>query len=72
MRCSYQFSKETNLISKDLKKIIKELNEKTKYGASMALLGNTAFAITDNIENINPKKYTIHKLYTEGIKTQIK
>lgn len=70
LKCSYQFSKETQLIPEELEEIINKLNQKT-YGSSMALIGNTAFAITDNIKNINTKKYQIHKLYTEGIKITI-
>ena len=69
LKCSYQFVKETKLIPEPLKEIIKDLNQKT-YGASMALIGNTAFAITDNTDNIDTNQYTIHKLYTQGIKIQ--
>lgn len=70
LKCSHQFVQETQLIPEELEKICNTLNKKT-YGSSMALLGNTAFAITNNIKNINPKKYQIHKLYTEGIKIEI-
>ncbi|WP_413862084.1 pantoate kinase [Methanobrevibacter sp. UBA417] len=67
LKYSYQFSEETELLNPKVKKIIEDLNTKT-FGASMAMLGNTAFAITDDISEIDPEEYTISKLYNDGIK----
>ena len=64
---SYQFAEQTELLNSKVKKVIDDLNTKT-FGASMAMLGNTAFAITDNISEIDTDEYTISKLYTDGIK----
>lgn len=54
MDYSYQFAIETNLISKDVLAIIKSLNEFSIKG-SMAMLGNTVFAITTK-EKLNDIK----------------
>lgn len=64
---SYQFAEQTELLNSKVKKVIDDLNTKT-FGASMAMLGNTAFAITDNISEIDTDEYAISKLYTDGIK----
>ena len=44
MKCSYQFAKRTGLVNDELISIIHSLNGKV-LGASMAMLGNTVFAI---------------------------
>ncbi len=45
MSLSYQFAQKTSLMSKEVKELVNILNEET-IGASMAMLGNTAFALS--------------------------
>lgn len=70
IKLSYEFSKETGLMSREIENIVEELNKKT-IGASMAMLGNTVFAFVkkediNNIKNLND--FTISKIYNNGIK----
>jgi len=70
MKCSYEFSKKTGLINKELQSLVEDLNKKTIW-ASMAMLGNTIFIIVkkENIDNIKDlSQFTISKIYNEGIK----
>jgi len=70
MKCSYEFSKKTNLMNEELQNLIEELNKKT-MGASMAMLGNTIFTIVkkENIDNIEDlSQFTISQIYNDGIK----
>jgi pantoate kinase len=47
LKYSLEFAKKTNLINKNVLKIVDEMNKYT-LGASMAMLGNTAFALSDD------------------------
>lgn len=72
MKCSYQFAKKTNLISDDLISIIHSLNGKV-LGASMAMLGNTVFAILTEdqkykLEASHYGEFEFYKMETEGIR----
>ena len=70
MKCSYEFSKNTNLMNEELQSLIEELNKKT-IGASMAMLGNTVFTIVkkENISDIEDlSQFTLSKIYNDGIK----
>lgn len=72
MKCSYQFAKKTNLISDDLISIIHSLNGKV-LGASMAMLGNTVFAILTEkqkfkLEAEHYGEFDFYKMETEGIR----
>ena len=74
MDCSFKFAKETNLITKDILDICDKLESKT-LGVSMAMLGNTAFALLNEPQkiailedNILDESYEIYKLETDGIK----
>jgi len=70
MKLSYQFAKNTNLMSNDLSKIINDLKQNT-IGISMAMLGNTIFALVKE-ENLNKiedlDEFIISKIYNNGIK----
>lgn len=46
---SYKFAKKTNLLNEEVEKVINVLNEES-IGSSMAMLGNTAFAISYEAE----------------------
>lgn len=47
LSCSYNFSKETNLMTDDVKNLIEYFNSSSDIlGSSMAMLGNTVFAFT--------------------------
>ena len=72
MKCSYQFAKKTNLISDELVSIIHSLNGKV-LGASMAMLGNTVFAILtkEQKQKLEAQRYgefDFYKMETEGIR----
>ncbi|MDR2967116.1 MAG: GHMP kinase [Methanobacteriaceae archaeon] len=47
LKCSLEFAKKTNLINENVLEIVNEMNKNT-LGASMAMLGNTAFALSKN------------------------
>ncbi|MDO5849796.1 MAG: pantoate kinase [Methanobacteriaceae archaeon] len=73
MKCSLKFAKDTNLISDEILDVCDKLESKT-LGVSMAMLGNTAFALLNESqkiaileENILDDNYTIFKLETKGI-----
>lgn len=65
MKLSRKFAKDTQLISKEIAEIINILDEET-LGASMAMLGNTAFALSYSPDTTidNP---IITKINTKGI-----
>ena len=72
MKCSYQFAKRTGLINDELISIIHSLNGKV-LGASMAMLGNTVFAILteeqkDKLEAQHYGEFDFYKMETEGIR----
>ena len=67
LKYSLEFSKKTNLISSEVLKEVNKLNsDKDILGSSMAMLGNTVFAISENKESLND--LNIYKVDTEGIK----
>ena len=65
MKLSRKFANDTQLISKEIAEIINILDEET-LGASMAMLGNTAFALSYSPDTTidNP---IITKINTKGI-----
>ena len=75
MDCSYEFAKKTGLMNKELLKIVNELNKCT-IGASMAMLGNTVFAIAkkedlgkiQKSDNLKAIDFKISKIYNDNIK----
>ena len=72
MKCSYQFAKRTGLINDELISIIHSLNGKV-LGASMAMLGNTVFAILTEkqkfkLEAEHYGEFDFYKMETEGIR----
>lgn len=71
MKCSYQFAKRTRLINDDLISIIHNLNGKV-LGASMAMLGNTVFAMLTKEQKYKLEaqyygEFDFYKMETEGI-----
>ena len=64
MRLSYEFAKKTSLISDEVQEIINTLNNET-IGSSMAMMGNTAFAISDSSKS-SLKDALITKIDSEG------
>ncbi|MCL2687295.1 MAG: pantoate kinase [Methanobrevibacter sp.] len=70
MKLSYEFAKNTNLMNENLSKIIDDLKQNS-IGVSMAMLGNTIFALVkeENLNKIgNLDDFLISKIYTDGIK----
>ena len=70
MDCSYEFAKNTGLMNGELLNVVDNLKKYT-LGASMAMLGNTVFALSEkeNLQNIKDiDDFTISKIYTDGIK----
>ncbi|OQD58956.1 pantothenate kinase [Methanobrevibacter arboriphilus JCM 13429 = DSM 1125] len=75
MDCSYEFAKKTGLMNKELLKIVNEL-KKCTIGASMAMLGNTVFAIANKedlgkiqkSDNLKAIDFKISKIYNDNIK----
>lgn len=67
IECSFEFSKKTQLLSSELLKIINDFNEFT-IGASMAMLGNTAFGLSENKVDLNDNNTFISKIDNTGIK----
>lgn len=70
MECSYEFGKKTGLMNSKVSAIVEDLKKYT-IGSSMAMLGNTVFALSKkedihNIEDIN--EFTVFNIYNEGIK----
>ncbi|MDR0900473.1 MAG: GHMP kinase [Methanobrevibacter sp.] len=66
MDCSYNFAKKTELMNKEVENIVEELKSNT-LGSSMAMLGNTAFALSTepdcDLDNV-----LISKVDVNGIK----
>jgi pantoate kinase len=71
MKLSYDFAKNSSLINNELMAIIKEMN-KNSLGSSMAMLGNTAFALSNNIDedldNINLDNLLVSQVDNIGIR----
>jgi len=75
MDCSYEFAKKTGLMDKELMKIVDSL-KKCTIGASMAMLGNTVFAITkkedlrkiEDSDEFKVNEFKISKVYTDKIR----
>lgn len=73
MKLSFEFANKTNLITKDILDISNMLKDKS-LGVSMAMLGNTAFALltVNQKENICNNKFmkdfNLYKIETRGIK----
>lgn len=65
IKLSYEFSVNSQLISPQLQEVIDEIDEKT-MGASMAMLGNTAFGLTYD-PKIKIKNAQVIKINTNGI-----
>lgn len=66
MELSYDFARKTSLISDEVQEIINVLNSET-IGASMAMMGNTAFAIS-NSPDTSLKDVIITKINNTGPK----
>ncbi len=74
MKCSFKFANNTNLISEDVLNVCNKLKSKT-LGVSMAMLGNTAFALLTKKQKIAilneefiDESYKIYKLETKGVR----
>lgn len=66
MKLSDRFSRDTQLINPQLEEVIQQLNEDS-IGASMAMLGNTAFALSYSPDT-QVDKCRVTRLNTSGIK----
>lgn len=66
IKLSRTFSEETGLINQELREILEVMDEET-IGSSMAMLGNTAFALSYT-PDISVEKCMITKINTTGIK----
>lgn len=71
MKASLSFAKKTHLINDDLLKIVHELHGRV-LGSSMAMLGNTVFAIANEDQKLKLEveyynEFDFYKLETEGI-----
>lgn len=65
---SLEFSKKTDLITKEIKIATNKLNKKEGIiGSSMAMLGNTIFAFSQNKESLSG--LNLYKINNKGIKT---
>lgn len=72
MKASLSFAKKTHLINDDLLKIVHELHGRV-LGSSMAMLGNTVFAIANEDQKLKLEaeyynEFDFYKLETEGIR----
>ena len=69
LRLSLEFSQNTKLMTGQVKDLVDYLNSTDDIsGASMAMLGNTAFAFADNessFKDLNIEGLDIYKLYTK-------
>lgn len=65
IRLSNKFSQNTQLITPELNEVIQQLNEES-IGASMAMLGNTAFALSYTPDT-QVEKCNVTKINTKGI-----
>lgn len=75
MKASLSFAKNTHLINDDLLKIVHELHGRV-LGSSMAMLGNTVFAIANEDQKLKLEaeyynEFDFYKLETEGISIKI-
>lgn len=75
MKASLSFAKKTHLINDDLLKIVHELHGRV-LGSSMAMLGNTVFAIANEDQKLKLEaeyynEFDFYKLETEGISIKI-
>ena len=71
MRASLSFAKKTHLINDDLLGIVHQLHGKV-IGSSMAMLGNTVFAIANENQKLKLEaeyynEFDFYKMDTEGI-----
>ena len=71
MNSSLKFAKKTHLINDDLLAIVHEFHGKV-LGSSMAMLGNTFFAIANENQKLKLEaeyygEFDFYKLETEGI-----
>ena len=66
LKCSLEFAKKTKLINENVLEIVNELNKYT-LGASMAMLGNTAFALSNN-PHCDIEGAIVSKIDSTGIK----
>ena len=72
MNASLKFAKSTHLINDDLLKIVHKLHGRV-LGSSMAMLGNTVFAIANEDQKLKLEveyynEFDFYKMNTEGIK----
>ena len=72
MKSSLSFAKKTHLINDELLKIVHQLHGKV-LGSSMAMLGNTVFAIANENQKLKLEveyynEFDFYKLETEGIR----
>ena len=72
MKASLSFAKKTHLISDDLLAIVHQLHGKV-LGSSMAMLGNTIFAIANEDQKLKLEakyynEFDFYKLEIEGIR----
>ena len=72
MNASLKFAKKTHLINDELLQIVHELHGKV-LGSSMAMLGNTVFAIANEDQKLKLEakyynEFEFYKMDTEGIK----
>jgi pantoate kinase len=65
--CSYNFAVNTGLANNDLIELINDLKKST-LGSSMAMLGNTAFALTNDSSFNDIDDVLVSKIYNDGIK----
>ena len=75
MNSSLHFAKKTHLISDDLLKLVHELHGKV-LGSSMAMLGNTLFAIANEEQKLKLEaeyygEFDFYKMETDGIRIQM-
>ena len=72
MNASLKFAKKTHLINDELLEIVHKLHGKV-LGSSMAMLGNTVFAIANEDQKLKLEakyynEFDFYKLETEGIR----
>lgn len=71
LKQSYNFSKNTKLMNKEVENLVEYLNNQEDIlGSSMAMLGNTVFAFAENkktLKNLKIEGMDIYKLNNEGI-----
>lgn len=71
LKQSYNFSKDTKLMSDDVENLVKYFNHHEELiGSSMAMLGNTVFTIAENkktLKNLKINNLEIYKINNKGI-----